>query len=96
MSSSRAAAASAVTAAAAAFLADESGSATVEWVVLSAWSVAFALAVTTAVSNGVKELAGEIETFLTSFTIKTSFDEWKALNSGAGGTPAGGSTAGTG
>lgn len=63
------------------FIACEGGSATVEWVMLTAWSVAFALAVTSAVSNGVESLAQEIENFLVSFEIKTSFDEWHKLES---------------
>ncbi len=79
------------------FLAEESGSATVEWVVITAWSTALALAVTSAVSSGVENLTTEIETFLSSFTIKTSFEEWRTMDSGSGaGGPTGGGGSGAG
>lgn len=58
------------------FLTDESGAATVEWVVMTAASVAIALTVMSYVSAGVESLSNEIRGALSNFTIMTSFDQW--------------------
>lgn len=58
------------------FVSDESGAATVEWVVMTAASVAMGLAVMSYVRDGVESLSGEIRDALSGFTIMTSFDEW--------------------
>lgn len=58
------------------FLMDESGSATVEWVVMTAASVAMGLAVMSYVSAGVESLSNEVRATLSDFQIMTSFDQW--------------------
>lgn len=50
---------------------DEDGAVTVDWVVLCAAIVGLALAVLAAVSAGVKDLSGDIETNLKAQTIAT-------------------------
>lgn len=61
------------------FLADESGAATVDWVVLTAASVAMGLAVMGYVREGVESLADDIHSHLSSIEIRTSFAEWEAF-----------------
>ena len=48
-----------------AFLSDESGAVTVDWVVLTAAIVGLGLAVMSVVSGGVENLSGDISTALT-------------------------------
>ena len=55
---------------------DESGSATVEWVVMTAASVAMGLAVMSYVSEGVENLSNDVRSALSGFEIMTSFDQW--------------------
>ena len=66
------------------FLSDESGSATVEWVVMTAASVAIGMTVMSYVSAGVESLSTEIREALSGFTIMTSFDQWDDFRAGAG------------
>ncbi len=60
-----------------AFIADESGAVTVDWVVLTAALVGLGLAVMAVVSNGVEDLSGDINTQLLTdhtalaFTVPT-------------------------
>jgi len=58
------------------FVRDESGAATVEWVVLTAATVAMTLTVMSYVSEGVESLSNDIRNALSGFTIMTSFEEW--------------------
>jgi len=55
------------------FAADESGAVTVDWVVLTAAIVGLGIAVMASVSDGLKDLSGDIETQLTTQGIKTTF-----------------------
>lgn len=55
---------------------DESGSATVEWVVMTAASVGMGLAVMSYVSEGVENLSNDVRSALSGFEIMTSFDQW--------------------
>jgi Flp pilus assembly pilin Flp len=55
---------------------EESGSATVEWVVMTAASVAMGLAVMSYVSEGVESLSNDVRSALSGFEIMTSFDQW--------------------
>ena len=57
-------------------LIDESGAATVEWVVMTSASVAIGLSVMSYVSDGVESLSNEIRGAMSDFTIMTSFDQW--------------------
>ena len=57
-----------------AFLADESGAATVDWVVLTAASVGLGVAVMGEISDGIEDLSREIDTVLRQDIIRTSFD----------------------
>lgn len=59
------------------FANDESGSATVEWVVMTAASVAIGLTVMSYVSAGVESLSNDIRDMMSDFTIMTSFEEWE-------------------
>ena len=59
----------------AAFWADESGAATVDWVVLTAASVGLGVAVMGEIRDGVEDLSREVDTFLRSDIISTSFPE---------------------
>lgn len=63
------------------FWTDESGSATVEWVVMTAASVAIGLTVMSYVSAGVESLSNEVRSALSDFEIMTSFDQWDAFRS---------------
>jgi len=58
------------------FWIDENGSATVEWVVMTAASVAMGMAVMSYVSAGVEALSNEVRSTLGDFEIMTSFDQW--------------------
>lgn len=58
-----------------AFWADESGAATVDWVVLTAASVGLGVAVMGEIRDGVEDLSREVDTFLRSDIISTSFPE---------------------
>ncbi|MGI3186605.1 Flp family type IVb pilin [Nioella aestuarii] len=58
------------------FWTDESGSATAEWVVMTAASVAMGMAVMSYVSEGVESLSNEVSSALSGFEIMTSFDQW--------------------
>ena len=51
------------------FRADESGAVTVDWVVLTAAIVGLGLVVMQTVGGGVKDLAGDINTNLTTSTV---------------------------
>lgn len=68
-----------------AFLKDENGAVTVEWVVLTAASVGMGLAVMSVVSAGVQDAATDIESFLTNIPIMTSFDQWDTYRAAHGG-----------
>ena len=57
-----------------AFLADESGAVTVDWVVLTAAIVGLGIAVMASVSGGLQDLSGDIETQLTGQGISTTFN----------------------
>ncbi len=59
----------------AAFWADESGAATIDWVVLTAASVGLGIAVMGEISDGVESLSRDIDTFLRSDIISTSFPD---------------------
>jgi len=52
---------------------DESGAVTVDWVVLTAAIVGLGIAVLAAVSNGVNNLSGDINTQLSGQKISTTF-----------------------
>lgn len=52
---------------------DESGAVTVDWVVLTAAIVGLGIAVLAAVSDGLDNLSGDIETQLSGQAISTSF-----------------------
>jgi len=52
---------------------DESGAVTVDWVVLTAAIVGLGIAVMAAVSNGVENLSGDIDTQLSGQGISTTF-----------------------
>jgi len=52
---------------------DESGAVTVDWVVLTAAIVGLGIAVLAAVSNGVNNLSGDINTQLSGQAISTTF-----------------------
>lgn len=52
-----------------AFLKDESGAVTVDWVMLTAALVGLALAVTASVSNGMEDLSGDLETEMTGIEV---------------------------
>ena len=58
-----------------AFWADESGAATIDWVVLTAASVGLGIAVMGEIQDGVESLSREIDTVLRSDIIRTSFDD---------------------
>jgi len=55
------------------FLNDESGAVTVDWVVLTAAIVGLGIAVLAAVSSGVENLSGDIQTQLSGQGISTTF-----------------------
>jgi len=55
------------------FLNDESGAVTVDWVVLTAAIVGLGIAVLAAVSSGVQNLSGDIQTQLSGQGISTTF-----------------------
>jgi Flp pilus assembly pilin Flp len=57
-----------------AFVDDESGAATIDWVVLTAASVGLGIAVMDKVTNGVENLANDIAAQLSATSISTSFD----------------------
>ncbi len=65
------------------FLHDESGSATVEWVVMTAASVAMGMAVMSYVRDGIEDLSNDIRSTLDGISIKTSFEEWDAFRADA-------------
>ncbi|MBZ0128045.1 MAG: pilus assembly protein [Rhodobacteraceae bacterium] len=52
---------------------DESGAVTVDWVVLTAAIVGLGIAVLAAVSDGLDNLSGDIDTQLSGQAISTSF-----------------------
>ncbi len=52
---------------------DESGAVTVDWVVLTAAVVGLGIAVLAAVSSGVQNLSGDINTQLSAQGTKTTF-----------------------
>ncbi|MEM9432754.1 MAG: pilus assembly protein [Pseudomonadota bacterium] len=56
------------------FYASEDGAVTVDWVVLTAFLIGFALAVLGAISSGTEDLTGDVETQMRSEIIQTSFD----------------------
>lgn len=58
-----------------AFWTDESGAATVDWVVLTAASVGLGVAVMGEIRSGVEDLSREIDTVLRSDIIRTSFPD---------------------
>ncbi len=53
---------------------DESGAATVDWVVMTAASVGLGVAVMGEISDGIENLAQDIDTVLRQDIIRTSFD----------------------
>lgn len=57
-----------------AFAADESGAATIDWVVLTSASVGLGIAVTGKVEQGVENLANDISAHLSSIEIVTTFE----------------------
>ena len=57
-----------------AFWNDESGAATVDWVVMTAASVGLGVAVMGEISDGIENLAQDIDTVLRQDIIRTSFD----------------------
>lgn len=57
-----------------AFIADESGAATIDWVVLTSASVGLGIAVMGKVEQGVENLANDIATHLSSIEIVTTFE----------------------
>lgn len=65
------------------FLRDENGSATVEWVVMTAASVAMGLAVMSYVRDGIEDLSNDIRSSLSNISIKTSFEDWDAFRANA-------------
>lgn len=58
------------------FARSECGAATVDWVVLTAASVAMGMAVMSYVRDGVEDLSNDIRDALSGITIKTSFEDW--------------------
>jgi len=52
---------------------DESGAVTVDWVVLTAAIVGLGIAVLAAVSDGVENLSGDIDTQLSGQGVSTTF-----------------------
>ncbi len=52
---------------------DESGAVTVDWVVLTAAIVGLGIAVLAAVSNGVENLSGDIDTQMSGQGVSTTF-----------------------
>ncbi len=56
------------------FRKDEDGAVTVDWVVLTAAIVGLGIATLAAVSNGVDDLSGDIESTLTGQRIVTTFN----------------------
>jgi Flp pilus assembly pilin Flp len=64
-----------------AFIADESGAVTVDWVVLTAALVGLGLAVMAVVSGGVEDLSNDIDGQLVGMGIDTTFDGTGALQS---------------
>lgn len=56
------------------FLGEEDGAITVDWVVLTATIIGLALAAYLVISGGVDTQSTAIDTELTGFSIKTSFD----------------------
>ena len=71
-----------------AFLNDESGAVTVDWVVLTAAIVGLGIAVLTSVSGGTNALAGKISASLAAGEVNQL--------TGLSGAPTGGGTGGTG
>ena len=69
---------------------EESGSATVEWVVMTAASVAMGLAVMSYVSEGVESLSNDVRSALSGFEIMTSFDQWDDFRAQQAAAAAGG------
>ena len=59
------------------FFLDETGAATVDWVVMTAASVAMGLAVMSYVRDGIEDLSNDIQATLSGISIKTSFSQWQ-------------------
>lgn len=57
-----------------AFIRDEDGAVTVDWVVLTAAIVGLGIAVYGVVSGGIQDLSQDIDTQLTGQAISTSFE----------------------
>jgi Flp pilus assembly pilin Flp len=66
------------------YLEGESGAVTVDWVVLTAATVALGLAVMTVVSGGIEDLATDISDFLEDAPTPTTFEEWQQYRAGQG------------
>jgi Flp pilus assembly pilin Flp len=58
------------------FAKDTSGAVTIEWVVLTAATVALSLAVMGVVRDGVGNLSQEIADHLSNIQIRTTFEQW--------------------
>jgi len=61
------------------FVHSEAGSAAVDWVVMTAATVALGLAVMSEVSDAVEGMASRVATRLGDMPIRTSFEDWAAL-----------------
>lgn len=59
---------------------DESGAATIDWIVLTAASVGLGIAVMGTVRSGIEDLSAQIDSFLSQDLIHTSFDHHPVLN----------------
>ncbi len=64
------------------FITSESGAATVDWVVLTAASVAMGLAVMSVVADGIENLSGDIQNALSNVEIHISFEDWDNFRNG--------------
>ncbi len=64
------------------FLKSEDGAVTVDWVVMTAATVAMGLAVMAEVREGVESLSTDISDTMSGFEIMTTFDEWDAFRTG--------------
>lgn len=61
------------------FLTDDGGAATVDWVVLTAASVAVTLAVMGVLSDALEAAGSNLSNTLSDMPIRTSFAEWEAF-----------------
>jgi hypothetical protein len=64
-----------------AFLRAESGSAAVDWVVMTAAIVALGLALMSVIADAVESAGLRLAAQLSDMPIRTSFEEWDALRS---------------